>query len=442
MKAYAFALSIVIAFGSLTAWGQGTSQIQGVVKDATGAVIGGVEVKATQTDTGITRTVMSTEEGVYVLPNMPVGPYRIEVSKGGFSTYVQSGIVLQVNTYQTIDITLKVGEIAQQVQVEANSSLVELQTTSVGAVIENQRILELPLNGRNPVELIQMAGAAVPAGNVGTAGMPGGRFIAIGGGLLSGVSYVLDGTLYNNPFDSLNLPFPFPDALQEFKVETSALTAQNGLHSAGTVSAVVKSGTNAFHGDLFEFFRNGKLNARNANAPRRDTLKRNQYGGTLGGPIIQNKLFFFGGYQGTKTRSDPADLTGFVPTARMLAGDFTGCGFNQLRDPATGVPYQNNQIPTSQFSPQALEIVKKLPAAQGPCGEVKYGPVQKINEYQVLGRTDYQINDKNSLFVRYMATAYLLPPAYSLSHNLLDSTVGGLDDLAQAATVICCRQIP
>jgi carboxypeptidase family protein/TonB-dependent receptor-like protein len=434
MKAFAFAFALV-AFGSLAAWGQGTSQIQGVVKDTTGAVIGGVTVKATQTDTGITRTAVSTEDGVYVLPNILVGPYRIEASQSGFSTYVQSGIVLQVNTYQTVDIVLKVGEIAQEVKVEANSSLVELQSTSVGAVMENARILELPLNGRNPVELIQMIGAAVPAGTAGTAGMPGGRFISIGGGLLSGVSYVLDGTLYNNPFDALNLPFPFPDALQEFKVETSSLTAQNGLHSAGTVSAVVKSGTNAFHGDVFEFFRNGDLNARNANATRRDTLKRNQYGGTLGGPIIQNKLFFFGGYQGTRTRSDPADLTGFVPTARMLAGDFSGCNFPQLIDPATGANYPNNQIPTSQFSSQALEIVKKLPSPQGPCGQTKFGPVQKINEYQVLGRTDYQIDTKNSLFVRYMATAYLQPPPYRFSHNILDTTVGGLDDLAQAATI-------
>jgi Carboxypeptidase regulatory-like domain/TonB dependent receptor-like, beta-barrel len=427
-------LAIVLALSSIAVWAQGTSQIQGVVKDTSGAVIGGAEVKATQTETGVARTVVSTEDGVYVFPNLAIGPYRLEASKPGFSTYVQSGIVLQVASSQTVDITLTVGEVAQQIQVEANTSLVELQTTSIGSVIENTRILELPLNGRNPVELIQLAGAAVPAGQAGTAGMPGGRFISIGGGLLSGVSYVLDGTLYNNPFDSLNLPFPFPDALQEFKVETSSLTAQNGLHSAGTVSAVVKSGTNAFHGDAFEFFRNGKMNARNANAARRDTLKRNQFGGTLGGPIIQNKLFFFAGYQGTRTRSDPADLTSFVPTSRMLSGDFSGCGFAQLRD-ASGAPYPNNQIPVADFSPQALEIVKKLPAAQGPCGDTKFGPVQKINEYQVLGRTDYQINDKQSLFVRYMATAYLLPPAVRFSQNILDTSVGGLDDLAQAATV-------
>jgi hypothetical protein len=213
------------------------------------------------------------------------------------------------------------------------------------------------------------------------------------------------------------------------------LTAQNGLHSAGAVSAVVKSGTNSFHGDAFEFFRNGDLNARNADAAHRDTLKRNQFGGTLGGPIIGNQLFFFGGYQGTKTRSDPADLTGFVPTDRMLAGDFSGCNLPQLKNPATGALYPNNQIQTGQFSQQALAIVKLLPTAQGPCGQVKYGPVQKIDEYQLLGRTDYQLNNKESLFVRYMATSYKLPPAYQFSKNLLDSATGGLDDLAQSATI-------
>src|SRR5215470_7128688 len=139
MKRFGLAI-VILVLGGISLFAQGTSQIQGVVKDTTGAVIGGVEVKTTQTETGIVRTVVTTEDGVYVLPNLPIGPYRIEVSKSGFSTYVQSGIVLQVATPQTIDISLKVGEIAQQVQVEANASLVELQSTSVGTVIENARI--------------------------------------------------------------------------------------------------------------------------------------------------------------------------------------------------------------------------------------------------------------------------------------------------------------
>src|SRR6058998_4019227 len=139
----------------------------------------------------------------------------------------------------------------------------------------------------------------------------------------NGLVYILDGGTHNDPYNNLNLPLPFPDALQEFKVETSALQAQYGQHSSAAVNAVTKSGTNEFHGDLFEFVRNGAMNARNAFAPKRDSLKRNQFGGTLGGPIVKNKLFFFGGYQGTITRSDPPETIRFVPTAQMLAGDFT-----------------------------------------------------------------------------------------------------------------------
>src|SRR5436190_343993 len=381
-------LAIVLVFACAVVWAQATSQIQGIVQDSTAAVIPGVEVKAIQTDTGITRSATSGEDGHYTLLNLPIGPYRLEVNKPGFSPYVQTGIVLQVASIPTINVSLKPGAIVDTVRVEANAGLVETQTTSVGTVIENQRIVELPLNGRNAVELIGLAGAVIPAGRAGTAGFPGGLNFSVAGGQLNGVTYFLDGALHNNPFDAVNLPFPFPDALQEFKVETSTLTAQNGLHSAAAVNVVVKSGTNAFHGDLFEFFRNGKMNARNFFAPRRDTLKRNQYGGTIGGPIVKDKVFFFAGYQGTKTRSDPADRPGFVPTARMLAGDFSGCQFVQLRDPDTGQNFANNQIPPGRFSPQALAIVQKLPKAAGPCGQVPFGPVTKINEYQTIGRVD------------------------------------------------------
>ena len=149
---------------AVCAWAQATSQIQGVVQDATGAAVPGAEVKATQTETGATRAVNSGAEGGYVLSNLPTGPYRLEVSKAGFSTYVQTGIVLQVASNPTVDIALKVGAVTEQVQVEANASLVETQSTGIGAVIENQRILELPLNGRNPTDLIQLAGRRGSAG--------------------------------------------------------------------------------------------------------------------------------------------------------------------------------------------------------------------------------------------------------------------------------------
>ncbi|MBV9401587.1 MAG: TonB-dependent receptor [Bryobacterales bacterium] len=425
-------LVVALVFTAAIAYPQATSQIQGVVQDASGAAIPGAEVKATQTDTGVVRSVTTSAEGTYVLPDLPIGPYKFEVSKSGFAAYEQTGIVLQVATNPTIDVQLRVGAVSERVQVEANAAQVELQTTSIGGVIENQRIVELPLNGRNAAQLIQLAGASIPGGANATAGMPGGLQIAVAGGQLSGVGYYLDGTMYNNLFDAVNLPFPFPEALQEFKVETSTLGAQDGTHSAASVSAVVKSGTNEYHGSLFEFLRNGDLNARNFFASSRDSLKRNQYGGTFGGPAIHNKLFFFVGYQGTRTRSDPSDRTAFVPSQQMLTGDFSGCSTfpATIKDPLGGV-FANKQIPVNRFSPQALNIVKFLPKSTDPCGRTTFGPITQINEYQVLGRMDYQISDKQTLFGRYMATTFYQPSAYALSKNILDTAQGGLDDLAQ-----------
>src|SRR5947207_1823601 len=190
------------------------------------------------------------------------------------------------------------------------------RASSVGAVIENERILELPLNGRNALELVTMAGAAVVIQE--TAGV---QRVQIAGGTGYGVGYSLDGADHLNFFNAVAIPMPFPDALQEFKVETSGVSTSQG--NAASVSGVTKSGTNLFHGDLFEFVRNDLFNARPYFAIKGNTLKRNQFGGTLGGPIIKNKLFFFGGYQGTTLRQDPADQRSTVPTAAMLAGDFT-----------------------------------------------------------------------------------------------------------------------
>jgi hypothetical protein len=215
--------------------------------------------------------------------------------------------------------------VTEQVEVQANATLVETRSVGVGQVVENARILELPLNGRAVVELLALSGAATPALTVtGSNRDPFSRGnVSVAGGLSTGLNYTLDGANHNNQYSGSYLSMPFPDALQEFKVETSATSAQSGVKSSGTVSLVTKSGTNEIHGDLFEFVRNGKFNARNVFATRRDSIKRNQYGGTVGGPIAKNKLFFFAGYQGTKIRQDPPDSLAFVPTPAMLAGDFT-----------------------------------------------------------------------------------------------------------------------
>jgi hypothetical protein len=233
------------------------------------------------------------------------------VSLQGFRTYAQTGIVLQVAGTPTIKVVLMVGSLEETVSVDAAAPLVDVKSAGISEVVEQARILELPLQGRNVTDLIVLAGAAVQsAPNVKS--MPGSVFTAVAGGLPFGVAYLLDGATHNNPYDNLNMPLPFPDALQEFRVATSGLSADNGVHSGGSVSAVTKSGSNVFHGALFEFLRDKRFNAKAVFAPLgpdgkklNDGLKRNQFGGTFGGPIVANRLFFFGAYQGTVQRAEP-----------------------------------------------------------------------------------------------------------------------------------------
>jgi hypothetical protein len=363
----------------------------------------------------------------------------LDVSKQGFSTYVQTGIVLQVATNPTIDIALKVGNVSEQVQVEANATLVESTATSVGTVMENERILELPLNGRQATDLIQYTPGVIPQGVAGNGGYPGTQQFVIAGGQAFGVAFYLDGSVYNNPWDLANMPMPMPDALQEFKVETSTLTASNGIHAGGTVTGITKSGTNSFHGDVFEFLRNGDMNARNFFAPARDTLKRNQFGGTLGGPVVKNKLFFFFGYQDTITRQDPQANTAatFVPTPAMLAGDWSGCP--QLLTPlpaAVKSLFVNNQISPSMYDPASLKLAKLLPPATGPCGNTGFGTTRHENEGQYTFRGDYQTSAKNTLFARYFRIHYFRPSAYTFTpDNILSTALGGLDDADQSWSV-------
>ena len=412
-------------------WAQ-TSQIQGIVKDSSGAAVPGAAVKATHTETGAVRNVTSAADGAYILSNLATGPYRIEVSKDGFSTYVQTGVVLQVDSSPTVDVALKVGAVSDQVQVEANATLVETQTTNIGQVVENQRILEMPLNGRNAVDLVNLTPGVVQAGTSSSGNIPTGALFSIAGSQTFGTTFYLDGTVYGG---GVNNPFPFPDALQEFRVETGALSAQSGIHSGGSVTAVTKSGTNAFHGDVFEFLRNGDLNARNFFAAQRDSLKRNQYGGTVGGPIRKNKLFFFFGYQATKLRSDPAATTAFVPTAQMLAGDFTtvaGPTCNGGKQLTLSGGFSGNKIDPAKFSSAALTIIKSLPPAINSCGKVLYGSVTQNNAQEMQSRVDFQISERHSAFIRNMEFPFKQPAPYGINGNILSTTVAGLDNLWQS----------
>src|SRR5882762_3236191 len=395
---------IISSFACGIVWAQSTAQISGTVKDQSGAVLPGVQVTATQTATGLERSIVTNETGSYVLTNLPVGPYKLEASLPGFHAFAQTGIVLQVGSNPVINIGLEVGQVSETVKVEADAALVETRSTGVGQVIDNVRVMELPLAARNVQQLIILSGAAVGGGAQNSPRNYPTDIISVGGGLSNGLTYVLDGATHNDPYGNLNLPLPFPDALQEFKVETSSVPAQYGQHSGGAVNAVTKSGTNDFHGDAFEYVRNRIFNARNAFALQRDGLKRNQFGGVLGGPIIKNKLFFFGGDQATLVRSQPATIINFIPTPQMLAGDWTTITSPQCnngRQITLKAPFVNNQINPALFSPVALNVVKLNPVTVDPCGKVQFARKNNYNEQIIMGRVDFQQSQKNSLFGRY-----------------------------------------
>ncbi len=422
-----------------------TAQISGTAKDQSGAALPGVEITATQTDTGTKRTTTTDESGSYLLSNLPIGPYRLEAVKSGFRTYAQVGIVLQVDSNPEIPIALTLGQVNETVEVSANATSVETRSMGVGSVVENQRILDLPLNGRNPTDLIALAGASVQTSQSPAWAMKTGINISVAGGQPYGVTYLLDGAQHSNFYDATGMPLPFPDALQEFKLETSSLTAQNGGHSGAAVNGVTKSGTNAIHGDLFEFLRNGDLNARNFFAAKRDSLKRNQFGGTVGGAIKKDKLFYFGGYQGTTIRSDPSDATAFVPTAQELAGDFTTFASAQCQGANKTLVggFSGNKINPASFSPAAVKIAAQLPKTADPCGKVLFGLPLSENDGQYVGRIDYQLSTKQTIFGRYLTTTLHNAVPYNLTKNPLATATPagsavasyGQHDLAQSATL-------
>src|SRR2546425_5106893 len=384
-----FSAGLIWLLAAGTGWAQAVagSQVSGVVKDSTGGVLPGVEVTITKTDTGTVRTVFTGAEGAYVFPNLPVGPYELKVVLQGFNTYVQNGIVLQVNTNPTIDVALTVGNIGELVTVTSSTATIETRSTGVGQVIDNRQITEIPLNGRQATELIFLSGLATsaPGGDLNTNKNYPTVTISVAGGQANGITYIMDGGTHNDPFNNLNLPTPFPDALQEFKVETSSLPARYGHHAASAVNLVTKSGSNEIHGDAFEFLRNYRFNARNFFAPERDSLNRNQFGGTIGAPIVKNKGFLFGGYQGRIERSNPATTISFVPTQAMLIGDFTAitspaCNGGTQRTLTGG--FVNNRIDASRLSPVTLKFLQHVPVSQDPCGRLQYGIPNNNTEHQ------------------------------------------------------------
>jgi hypothetical protein len=414
------------------------SQVSGVVRDASGLPVPDAEVTITNTDTSASRTARSGVDGSYVITNLPAGPYTLQVKMPGFATHTQTGIVLQVNTSPILNVTLKVGTITETVEVQADAAMVETRSLGIGQVIDERRVIDLPLNGRDVSQLIALSGSAVAYTGTMKSNMNHAESssYSVAGGQMNATNYVLDGGTHIDPRTNVGLPLPFPDAMQEFRVETSSLPASYGSQPGGAVNVITKSGTNSFHGNAFEFMRNGAMNARNFFAPTRDSLKRNQFGGTLGGPIMQNRLFFFGGFQGTTLRTAPVTEISYVPTTAVLQGDFRQilsppCQAKQVTLPST-IAKDNILLP-GVVDPVAMNFFARLPVATDPCGKIQYGIVTKTNAYQAIGKIDWQRTTKDSLFGRYYINDYD-QAAYMDPDNLL-TTRNGLPNRVQSITL-------
>ncbi len=435
-------------------------EVDGHVTDPTGQAIVGAQVKITETDKHEVHTSITDNTGRFALTELPPGGYRLEVSFAGFKTYSQTGIILQVGSNPGINVRMQIGAVTENVDVVSNAGMVETRDSAIGQVIDTERMLDLPFNGRNLNSVLTATGAGTATMTLnggdltgsknmqGTAG--GSGQFSVAGSQANGINFLLDGGDNNDAFSNVNLPIPFPDAVQELNVQTSALPPQFGLHPGGVVNIVTKSGANAFHGDLFEFFRNGDLNGRPkgdqyGSQSVRDSLKRNQFGGTAGGRIIRDKLFFFGGYQGTRQRSDPATQTAYTATAAALLGDFSvldaaksagGClaSAKTLKSPS-GTPYPNNQIPVTSFDQAGQKLASTyVPISTSPCGLSTFGYLANNPDDQWIGRVDYIASSKQTFYARYFVYDYTAEVLFD-GHNALTTGTPGNKERSQTMTI-------
>src|SRR5713226_4478461 len=322
-----------------------TGLIVGTLHDQSGAVVPGATVTANEVNTN-TRTIMHSDAGGnYFSPPLRVGKYTVSAEAQGFSTQSRENIVLQVQDRLRVDFDMRVGEVSERVVVSADAPLIQTETSSLGEVVNDRQVSDLPLNGRNYLDLATLT-AGVARTSEGTNGNVGGSFVANGTrGTLN--NYLLDGIDNNSNDNGGAVLRTSVDAIQEFKVQTNSYSAEFGRSGGAAINAVIKSGSNEFHGSSFEFLRNSALDARDRfedPTQPKAVFQQNQFGGTLGGPIKRDKLFFFADYQGTEIRS-PFNFVSSVPTPAQRAGDFSGPGNNVIYDPSTYDPATNTRQP-------------------------------------------------------------------------------------------------
>ncbi|HTM51638.1 MAG TPA: TonB-dependent receptor, partial [Bryobacteraceae bacterium] len=417
-RSFCISVMVTLFLTVVPVWAQATGTIDGTVYDKSGAVVPGAQITVTNVNTNLARRVHSDGAGKYTVPFLPVGLYKVLAEKEGFAGALKQNVELQVNTTVQVNAEMAVRSSTEQVHVTAEQTLVQSTSTTLVQVVDQKRIEDLPLNGRNVLQLIAVnAGVSTEKAGGGTTQIQtlGGYAVttAINGSRGTGTNYVLDNGDNNDSYTNISLPFPNPDAVQEFSIQTSTFDAQYGRGVGGVVNVVTRSGTNDLHGSMFEYLRNYELNAANFFSGR-DAIKRNQFGFSVGGPLILPKLykgkdrtFLFGSYQGTRQRTATPGALRNTPSEAMKRGDFSEWlrpdGAGAIHDPLAPAQYfPGNIIPTARFDPTARKLLDYLPAsAVGSSYQYRFGtPVQIDTDNQMILRMDHQFSPKQRLSFR------------------------------------------
>lgn len=402
-------IAVVVTLTSAV-WAQGpTGQINGIVTDPSGAIIAGASVTLVNPATNVKRDTTSDQDGLFNLPALPPGTYNLQVEAKGFPKQMREGIALQVGQVAKIDFSLQVGNVAETIQVIGGAPVLQSETAELGTVIENRRIVELPLNGRNYLQLVSLVPGATtngPASSQGQQRMGGARnsfSMNVAGQRVHFNHFLLDGIENTDPNFNTYLLLPSIDALQEFKVESGIFQAEYG-RAIAQINVITKSGTNSLHGSVFEFVRNASLDAKNffdrGNAPI-PPFKRNQFGATVSGPLIKNRIFWLFSYEGLRERKS-LTRPGVLPNAAQRSGDFSSLSTSVV-DPFTKVPYPGNRLPASLIHPLSAKILNDFYPLPNQTGTLNFlnneGRRSDSDQYNV--RVDFQESSHSNWFFRY-----------------------------------------
>jgi len=394
--------------------GQSTSQqISGFVTDPSGAFMPGVEVTARQLATGFTRSALTNDTGYYVILNVPIGDYDIAAEMPGFSRSVKSGVKVTVNAKLTVTIPLKIGEVSQSVTVMSDAAMVEATTGEIGRLVAGEQVSRLQLNGRNFAQLLALLpGVSSNARSSFELFGRNGSVMnsqSVNGGRPYNQSWNVDGAdNKDNGGGGNNFVNVNPDAIAEFRVLTSNYGAEYGQNGGAVVNLALKSGSNNFHGLLYEFVRNDAFDARAFNTLRKQKLRYNNFGGNLAGPLVKDKLFFFGALDFRALRGE-ATQTLTVPTMAQRGGDFSALAQSKWpKDPLTGKAFPGGIIPATRFSPNAKRLIDNYPEPNfsGSGGNFVFQSPRPQDTNQHILKLDYNLSEKHQLAVHYMADAY------------------------------------